>query len=287
MSFVTLALVLVSALAHAAWNAILKRSPDPENAVGGMAVVCAASSVATALALGAPLPPAKALALNVASGLLEAGYFVTLARALARAPLGSVYTVVRGGALVLVWPASVALLGEPVTFSAAGGTVLVIAGLASTGAGERDGSTEASRAAEDGLRSGLAVAAVCAVFVAGYHLAYKLALANGSHPAASAAISLSVAAVVNVAALGRRRALALAAFRAHPIPAVVAGLLGNGGFLVFLYAMKDAGAGVVLTLRNTSILFAHLIALAYGDRPRRLGVIGALLVTAGAVLLAR
>ncbi len=50
--------------------------------------------------------------------------------------------------------------------------------------------------------------------------------------------------------------------------------------------MKDEGAGVVLTLRNTSILFALVMAFALGERPRRLGVVGAVLVTVGAVLLA-
>ena len=50
--------------------------------------------------------------------------------------------------------------------------------------------------------------------------------------------------------------------------------------------MREAGAGVVTTLRNTSILFAQGLAFLLGERPTRLGVIGALLVTAGAVLLA-
>ena len=64
-------------------------------------------------------------------------------------------------------------------------------------------------------------------------------------------------------------------------------MLASVGFLVFLYAMKKEGAGVVLTLRNTSILFAQVFGFIMGDRPKRLGIIGALLVFAGAVLLAR
>jgi drug/metabolite transporter (DMT)-like permease len=51
--------------------------------------------------------------------------------------------------------------------------------------------------------------------------------------------------------------------------------------------MKNEGAGVVLTMRNTSILVAQLFAFFMGDRPKRLGIIGALFVFAGAVLLAR
>jgi uncharacterized membrane protein len=68
---------------------------------------------------------------------------------------------------------------------------------------------------------------------------------------------------------------------------VVAGVIGSAGFLVFLTAMSRAGAGVVLTLRNTSILFAQVLAAVHGERPRPLGIVGAVLVTLGAITLAR
>ncbi|MBX3263394.1 MAG: EamA family transporter [Labilithrix sp.] len=308
-------LVLGSALAHASWNAILKRCREPEHAVIGMMFLAAASGVLFAVVLRAPAPPLASLAWCVASGVLEACYFVTLARALSRAPLGSVYTVVRGGALVVVWPISVLALGEAITAARAIGTLLVVLGLVATGAAPHrpaPGAFAASAAAppregagapNDGLpsegaeapragrppaplRSGIAVAALCALFVGGYHLAYKLALSTGGEPAAVVAIALSTASLLNVTALGARRAAAFATARSQPARLVVGGLLASFGFLVLLAAMKDAGAGVILTLRNTSILFAQVLAVALGERPRRLGVLGAVLVTAGAVLLA-
>jgi drug/metabolite transporter (DMT)-like permease len=130
------------------------------------------------------------------------------------------------------------------------------------------------------------VAAACAFFVGGYHLAYKLALSAGGPPEALNALSLSVASLINLVVMWNRRGAAMTAVREQPIRVVIGGLLGMGGFLVFLVAMKDAGAGVVLTLRNTSILFAQLLAFAMGEAPRRLGIAGACIVTIGAVLLA-
>ncbi len=280
MSSAVVLLVIGSAIAHACWNALLKRCKNPEDAVVGMMSVAAAPGVAFALCLRMPAPNARSVAWSIAAGMLEAGYFVTLARALARAPLGAVYTIVRGGALVLVWPVSMLVLGETMTLTRAGGTALVVFGLAATGAGER--SARATRAG-----TGLAIAALCAVFVAGYHLAYKMALSGGGRPEAVVSISLSTASFLNVAMLGARRRAALAAVRAEPVRIVLGGLLASAGFLVFLVAMKDAGAGIVLTLRNTSILFAQVLAWMLGERPRRTGVIGAALVTAGAVLLSR
>jgi drug/metabolite transporter (DMT)-like permease len=282
-------LVIGSALAHAAWNAILKRTRDPENAVTSMMLVAAACSVGVALVLRVPAPSGTATAWCLVSGVLEAGYFVTLARALSRASLGSVYTVVRGGALVVVWPVSVFALGEPVNVSRATGTLLVVLGLSATGAAERIPIRAATTTVSGGrrVRSGLVIAALCALFVSGYHLAYKVALSIGGRPEAVVSISLSTATLLNLAMVGERRRLALAAAREQPLRIVVGGLLGGIGFLVFLSAMKNAGAGVVLTLRNTSILFAQGFSLALGERPRRLGIFGAVLVTAGAIFLAR
>ena len=301
-------LVVASALAHASWNALLKRCRDAEHAVVAMMFLAATSSALFAVALGMPAPPPTSLAWCIAAGVLEAGYFVTLARALSRAPLGTVYTVVRGGALVVVWPISVLALGEPVTLPRALGTMLVVLGLAATGTSERSAAQRAALAKEAAsaqeaasalpapggaaattraARSGLAVAAICALFVGAYHLAYKLALSSGGRPEGVVSISLTTASLLNIAALGSKRRLALTAIRTQPIRIVAGGLLASAGFLVFLSAMKDAGAGVVLTLRNTSILFAQVLAFALGERPRRLGLVGAGLVTAGAILLAR
>ncbi len=291
-------LVLASAIAHATWNAILKRCHDPERAVVGMMFLAAVCGVLCTVVLGTPAPSLTSLAWCAASGVLEACYFVTLARALSRAPLGTVYTVVRGGALVVVWPISVLVLGEQVTAARALGTLLVVLGLVATGAAPHRPAPAAAAVASgasgsDGagrgtpLRSGLAVATLCALFVGGYHLAYKLALETGGEPPAVVAIALSTASVLNIAALGARRKAAFETARSQPGRIVVGGLLASFGFVVLLAAMKDAGAGVVLTLRNTSILFAQVLAVALGERPRRLGVLGAVLVTAGAVLLAR
>jgi drug/metabolite transporter (DMT)-like permease len=274
-------LVVASAFVHAWWNALLKRSREPEQAVIGISAFAALTSGVIALALGAPAASSKAFFWVVLSGVLEAAYFVTLAKALSLAPLGPVYTIVRGGALLLVWPVSVLLLGERITAWRAAGTALVALGLVSTGTGERNsGSAVHAR--------GIALAALCACFTGGYHLAYKVSLSSGAAPEIVVSVSLAIAALVNLVQVGavRRRKIVEAA-REQPGHVIGGGVLAAVGFLVFLHAMKKEGAGVVLTLRNTSILFAQLFGFFMGDRPKRLGVIGAILVFAGAVLLAK
>jgi drug/metabolite transporter (DMT)-like permease len=271
--------VIGSAFLHAAWNALLKREKDHELAAAGMFVSCSMCAALAALpALPRAFPTLAAAGWAAGAGLFEAVYVVSLSRALARAPLGPVYTVSRGGALVFVWPISVLLLGEAISATAVAGSALIALGLATTSAGGR------ARAPLSG--AGLALAALAAACIAGYHLCYKQSLALGSAPSAVFALSLGLAGPLNLLRIGgvRRRRLA-AEVRRRPLFFAGSGAVMAGSFLIFLFALVNGGAGAVLTLRNTSILFAQLFAWSIGERPTRAGLTGAALVAAGAVLL--
>jgi drug/metabolite transporter (DMT)-like permease len=244
--------------------------------------VCTAAAGLAALAWpGRAFPDGRAVAWALGAGVFEGVYFVALALALGRAPLGLVYTVSRGGALVVVWPVSVLWLGETVNAARVAGTVLVALGLAATG---WPVPASASAAAKPRGVGGATWAVVAAVAIGGYHLGYKQALAAGGSPAAVFALSLAVALPMNWARLADR-GRALRAFRTSPYVVGIAGVLSAASFLVFLGALVRGGAGLVLTLRNTSVVFAQGMAFLIGERPRRLQIVGAFLVAAGAVLL--
>jgi len=270
-------LVVGSAFLHALWNAGLKRQADPEGAaIAILGIAAAVAGGAWLVAGGAALPGLAGVGWSLAAGLCEGGYFVTLALALRAAPLGIVYTVSRGGALALVWPASALWLGEPVGGPAVAGATVLGLGLVLVGAGRRDGATA----------RGVLWAVACAGFVAGYHLLYKAALATGAAPAAVFAVALAVALPFNVARLGwGGLARAKASLGARPFVVGVAGVLCAASFLVFLSALARGGAGAAVTLRNTSVVFALLLAWLMGERPGRRQVAGAVAVVAGAVVL--
>jgi uncharacterized membrane protein len=280
-----IALVLSSAFLHAAWNALLRVEQDKDRAL--VAAVGAATAIALAVAgvrwaLGeAPFAGAASLGWALVAGVLEVAYFTSLARALASGPLGPVYTISRGGAVLLVWPLSIAAFGEPVTVPSLAGSAVVLAGLTLSSAGLPQGPRRASRG------GALAWAATCAAAIAGYHLAYKASLAAGGNPSAVFAVALAVATAINAARLGaegRRIAAAIARTRAPRV--WLMGAVCGGSFLILMEALAAGGAGFVLTLRNTSVLFAVGLAWAIGDAPARPQIAGAALVTAGAVLMA-
>src|SRR5205807_1170855 len=111
----------------------------------------------------------------------------------------------------------------------------------------------------------LAWAVACATSIAGYHLAYKAALRSGGSPSAVFAVALALASGINLV-----RARGVVAYARGRIFRVIAmGAICGGSFLILMEALSSGGAGFVLTLRNTSVLFATALAFAIGERPGR------------------
>lgn len=278
-----IALVLLSALLHASWNALLRMEQDKDRSlVAAVGVATAVALVVASIrwALGeAPFSTYASLGWTLAAGVLECAYFASLAKALDRGRLGPVYTISRGGAILIVWPISIAFFSEHLLLSSAIGSAVVLGGLALSSAGTGD--TRASR------RDALAWATVCAVSIAGYHLAYKAALREGGSASAVFAFALVVSTAINLGRLGSAGRAAVATLLRTRLPRVVLmGIVCGGSFLILMEALAAGGAGFVLTLRNTSVLFAVGLAFLIGERPRRAEISGAALVAIGAILMA-
>ncbi len=277
------ALVLLSAFLHAGWNALLRVEPDKDR--GLVAAIAIASAFACVIAgvrwgLGEqPFATTESLLYTLLAGGFEAVYFMTLARALELGRLGAVYTVSRGGAVLVVWPLSNVLFAETATITSTAGSVVVLAGLVLSSLGSTRGGNRDHRA-------GIMWAAACAVSIAGYHLSYKASLLAGGNPSAVFAVSLSLSALISILRIGRdgRRILATV-LRARIGRVALMGLVCGGSFLILMEALALGGSGYVLTLRNTSVLFAALLALTIGERPRHAELVGAMFVAAGAVLM--
>ncbi|HYI02603.1 DMT family transporter [Hyalangium sp.] len=278
MEPVALTLVLLSAFLHALWNAMLKRHADPEAGVVGVIAVDLVLGGLWALGLqGEAFPTRSGWMWGLAAGVCEGLYLFSLARSLRHAPLGLAYTVARGGALLLVWPVSVLWLGEALTPLTLAGAAVLAAGLAVTGLVRPAGPSG----------RGVAWAAASAVCIAGYHVAYKQALGVGAQPPALFALGMWVALpmLLLTRAGSEGRGAVLRQVRLSPFLMLATGVVSTLSFALLLTALARVGAGAVLTLRNTSIAFALLLAVLQGERPGRRQISGAALVMAGAVLL--
>ncbi len=277
--------MLLSAFLHAGWNALLRVEPDKDRGLVGAilagSIFAGAISVARWASGEVMFATLASFGYTLLAGALEAVYFVTLARALDRGKLGPVYTISRGGAVLVVWPLAIVLFAELVTPLSASGSALVLLGLVMCGIGAHGAGKR------DGKASGVGWASLCAVSIAGYHLSYKAALLTGANGSASFAVSLGFSALLSLVRLGRDGRAALVTVVRTRLPRVVLmGLVCAGSFLILMEALSLGGSGYVLTLRNTSVLFAAGLALAIGERPSRGELVGATLVAAGAVLMA-
>ena len=128
-----IALVLVSAGLHVAWNVRLKTAGDPLRAatVGMLAAtlgIVPAGFIAWS-ASGRPALPIEGVALGVLSGVIEAGYFILLSAAYRRGDLSVIYPIARGTAPLLAVAVGVFVLGERLGLAGSIGVAALLAGV--------------------------------------------------------------------------------------------------------------------------------------------------------------
>jgi drug/metabolite transporter (DMT)-like permease len=283
-----IALVLVSALLHAAWSASIKGSANPlaftllQHLLVLPVAIGALASVAMELPVAELLLPAAGTAL--AHGLY--GYWLALA--LERADLTLAYPIVRSTPALLPLLA-VPLLGEvPSPLGAAGIAVVV------TGIWLVHGSALHWRAlAAPELR----YAWLTLLATVGYSLSDKAAMQalSGSTyrgwlpPALVWYFVIIVVSTPVFLPLATRRLPGGAlpdTLRSQGGRAVLALAVSFVGYGLILAAFEHAPASYVVAVRQSSVLFAAWIGIALlGERPDRARLLGAAATVAGVALI--
>lgn len=127
MELQALALLLLSAIVHAVWNFLSKRSLDKQAFLWLALVVV--SVLFWPVIFFYPLPSVTGWIYIVVSGVLEAAYFLLLGGAYQQGDLSLVYPLVRGSAPLFVTFFAVTLLREQVLAGAALGIFLIVLGI--------------------------------------------------------------------------------------------------------------------------------------------------------------
>jgi len=267
-------LVLLGAVLHASWNAIVKGAGDR---LLTMILVGIAAAVLAGLALPFLPPPSPASRPFIAASvLLQVVYFVLVVRVYDAADLSLAYPVMRGTAPFLVSLVDRTAIGERLSPAAWAGIGAISLGilLMVVNGGSRH-------------RRGLALALLNALVIAAYTLVDGLGARRSGAPAAYTLwIFLLTGVPLALWAWARRRAaLVRCAAGAWPY-----GLLGGIGSVasygLALWAMTRAPVAVVAALRETSILFGIAIsALWLGERPGTARLTAAGMIALGAAAL--
>jgi phosphonate utilization associated putative membrane protein len=275
--------VLLGALLHASWNALIKSAPDKAlntALIHGMGTVLAVPLLAVV-----GWPAAQAWPYVVASTLIHIGYYTALAGAYKHGDLGLTYPLMRGSAPLLVALSSQWVLGERLSLLAWLGVVTICAGVLALGLARGvQGGDELAR------RKAIRYALFNAVCIAAYTIVDGLGVrANGSAPSYVAALflldGLPYLSIVLWQRRGRLGEVRAYAAQRWPVAAVgTAASLGSYG--IALWAMMHAPVATVAALRETSVLFAALIGtLVLRERFGWQRAAGTVVIVAGIMVL--
>ena len=277
-----LVLLAFSAFLHALWNSWIKREEQKEaflSAVITLGCLLAWLGVAT---LARP-NSFGGLNWSIAAGVFEGLYLASLTRTLSLAPLAWAYALMRGGAMAFVWVLSGLLLGERTGHFGIVGALLIFVGLWLPVVGAKRFGGGSTGIDGRGFRAAL----LSASFIAGYHFCYDRALDQGAEPFRLFAVSLSISVpilVLNLLRLGSLRAATLIGQK-KPLFLLVCATVVYWSFILFLMGLESTGAGFAITLRNTSIFYALVLAHLGGERIQKLQIWSCLFIFAGAVFL--
>lgn len=275
MSDWLVAAALLSALLHAAWNAAVKASPRPAQAMTAQMLVSGVLALPGLWFSGWPAAPAWPWL--AAATLLNVAAVLALLRAYELGDFGMVYPMARASSVLVVvplaaaaaaeWPRPLGLLG--VVFVSAGVALLALA---------RPAHASMSRRA-------LAWTLAAGALIAGY----VVCDAQGARAAGSAASYGFALMVTNALGIGfvRRRdgspRHALVQTGVLALPLALASVLS---YLLILWVWMHAPIAMGAALRDTSAVFAMLIAaVVLKERIRPQGVLAIALALAGALLL--
>ena len=243
---------LASALLHAGWNAAVKASPRPDAAMAGQMVAGAVMVVPVLAWIG--LPPAAAWPWVLASTSINLVVVTALLRAYALGGFGTVYPVQRAVSVLCVVPLAAALAGEHLAPAALIGVGLIVLALALLALGARRERGFPPSTIGWTLLAGLASAA------------YVLCDARGvraSHSALSYGFTASIANAITMTI--RQKALGtpwrnFAGAWSIAIPNAIASM---ASYILILWVWTHAPVAAGAALRDTSAVFAILIAVLF------------------------
>jgi phosphonate utilization associated putative membrane protein len=268
--------VLFGALLHASWNALVKSGSDKAldttliNLIGGLLAL-------PAIAL-AGWPAAGAWPWLAGSAAIHIAYFRLLTAAYRHGELALTYPLMRGVAPLLVALVSATAFGETLSAGAWAGVFAVCGGVLVLGL-SRHG-LESGRAAVLALANAVVIATYTVVDAHGVR-------ASGNAAGYVATLFLLNALPFGAMVLAGRGWQALARHARHRAPLAAVGAAASvASYGIALWAMTRAPVASVAALRETSVLFAALLAawqLHERFTPRR--ALGTLAILAGVAAL--
>lgn len=281
-------LVLLAAVLHSTWNALVKSSGD--QFLSFTAIRATGTIVAAGAAFFVPVPVSYAWPYLLAGVAIHNCYYVVLLQAYRFGDLSHVYPLARGIAPVTVAVLAAVFVGEIPTTGAITGIGLVSAGIISlmfTGPGAGNESGDGSGKGAGGDLKAVLLAVATGLFIAGYTVVDGIGIRLGE-TVFGYIVWLNVGEGIPfmIAAVAMRPKEVGPFLKRHWPRTTGTGLLVVLAYGLVLYALSQGAMAHVSALRETSVLFATVIGVVILREPlgwRR--VAAAAVIVAGVILM--
>jgi drug/metabolite transporter (DMT)-like permease len=269
--------VLFGAACHAGWNAFLKIRLEPFSAMALIAIMSALVVLPVLPFVG--IPRAAAWPWIIGSVIFHLGYFIGLTEAYRTGDMGQVYPIARGSAPLMTAVASTIFVGETIGLRGWLGILILVGGVFLLSLrGGRDLHFD---------KRAVAFALFTAVTICGYSIVDGI----GARTAQNAHVYtvwlfLLDGLMMLVFVLLRRGVGVLGDFAQVWKGGLIGGTLSLAAYWIAIWAMTVAPIALVAALRETSVLFAAVIAVVVLKEPlQRPRIIAAFMIVCGLVLI--
>jgi drug/metabolite transporter (DMT)-like permease len=269
--------ILLGALLHAAWNASVRSATD--KFLDTVLIIVGAGVFAACWLPFVALPATASWPYLISSIVIHVAYFAFVALAYQHSELSFAYPIMRGTAPALSAIAAALVLNESPPILGWLGVALISFGVLIL-------------SLDSWLLGALSVPALLsALSNAGVIVIYTLVDGLGARLSGNAFsytgwMLLLTAVPVLIASLMLRPGMVAIYMRQNMARGLTGGACLVGSYGIALWAMTHAPIALVAALRETSVMFAILIAVYFlGERVSRLRLLSALMVTAGAIAI--
>jgi drug/metabolite transporter (DMT)-like permease len=270
--------VLLAALLHASWNAMLHSNRDRFLSMTWMSIAIAA--ISTLVVLFVPWPAQAAWPYIVASGLVHIVYNVTLVRAYRRNDLAQAYPVARGSSPLLVTLGAALFAHEAIGPLHALGIVMISGGIIAI-------ALHGQHVSRAGLLAALTTGVTIAVYTVIDGIGVRL---SGGQALAYTAWMFMFYWLMPVLFVAVRGLTALwEPVRETPLSvgsSLIGGVVSIAAYGIVIWALQSGAMGAVSALRETSVVFAVLIGRVFlRETVNAKRWLACMIVAAGAVCL--
>lgn len=285
MTSLSLALVLLAASLHTAWNLLIKSVPE-RALVSGWAMLIGSLLFMPALIMHWPLP-GIIWPYVIVSTIVEIAYMLLLSSAYRYGDFSLVYPIARGAAPALIACWATLFLGEKISSTGLLGLAAIILGLGAIGSEQL--LTHARRSDHSSIqRLALGLAFGVALMISIYSTidAAAVKLVN---PLAYTVLIFFTTGLGQSLLLIRHAGLqqSLAALKTQRWRVIAVGLLMLGAYLIVLQVYASSTVSYAAALREVSILMSALVGWRFlGERFGPARLLGSVLIVVGIIFIA-